>query len=86
MLKWARMNAKPTKSRSLVMVRGRVMNVEPFDINGAVIPCIQKKPVRSLGRMIDHTLQDTSQKEQLEMEIDKYMTVFKLRTAFLFQI
>ena len=70
-LKWARMKAKPSKSRSLVMVRGRVMNIEPFEVDGVVIPCIQKKPVRSLGRMIDHTLSDKSPKEDLEKEIDE---------------
>ena len=74
-LKWARMNAKPGKSRSIVMVSGRVMRVEPFEVEGIIIPCIQRKPVRSLGRIIDHTLNDKSQRDALTLEIDQAIGV-----------
>ena len=42
------------------------MNVEPFTVDRVTMPNIQKKPVRSLGRMINHTLSDKEQKEALE--------------------
>ena len=46
------------------------MNVEPFTVDRVTMPNIQRKPVRSLGRMIDHTLSDKEQKEALEEGIE----------------
>ena len=60
---WARMKLKPGKSRSLVIKRGKSLNVEPFAVGGElvdgevvggeVIPSLQKKPLRTLGRFYD---------------------------------
>ena len=62
-VEWARMKLKPGKSRSLVMQKGRSMNVEPFVVGaesvdgelvgGEVIPTLQRKPLRTLGRIYD---------------------------------
>ena len=70
-LDWARMAAKPAKSRSCVIKMGRCMNVEPFVVKEVVIPSIQKKPVKSLGRIIDGSLRDKSAKVNIqEMVVD----------------
>ena len=70
-LDWARMNLKAEKSRSLVMVHGRLMNVKPFAVKGVTIPSIQEKPVKSLGRIIDATLSDKLRKAELEASIEE---------------
>ena len=49
---------KPAKSRSLVMKRGEVIWEEPFQVNGQQIPGVQKKPVKSVGRVINGDLND----------------------------
>ena len=33
-LEWARMKAKASKSRSLIIVKGRCMDVDAFDLSG----------------------------------------------------
>lgn len=68
-LKWARMELKPEKSRSVVVVKGRVMDTEPFIVEEVPIPSIQKKPVKALGRIIDGSLSDRKQKAELEEKI-----------------
>ena len=50
-LKWARMALKADKSRSLFMKRGTVQKVQPFSVNGEVIPSLHTKPLRTLGRV-----------------------------------
>ena len=65
-LKWSRMMLKPTKSRSLVMQKGRVMLVEPFVVDGQVIPCIQKEPLKTLGRYFDFTITDRKARDDLK--------------------
>ena len=47
---WARMKAKPKKSRSLSLVGGSVREVH-FKIGGDQFPTFRKKPVKSLGRL-----------------------------------
>ena len=68
-LKWARMKPKPPKSRSLVMVKGRVMDVQPFVVDSLEIPSVQKKPVKSLGRVFDSSVSDRRAKKQLETKV-----------------
>ena len=57
-LKWARMNLKPSKSRSLVIKRGEVIKVEPFSVDGDIIPGLHNKPLRTLGRFFDWFISD----------------------------
>ena len=54
-----------------MMVRGRVMHVEPYQVEEETIPCIQRKPVKASGRIIDYTLSDRNQKDELENQLDK---------------
>ena len=67
-VEWARMKLKPTKLRNAVLVRGRVMDVELFSVDGAIIPSIHKKPVKTLGRIFDGTLNDRKAREELEVK------------------
>ena len=68
-VEWARMKLKPAKSRSAVLVRGGVMEVEPFSVDGTTIPSIQRKPVKTLGRIFDGTLNDRKAREELEVKV-----------------
>ena len=74
---WARMKVKPAKSRSLVVVKGRSMEVEPFVVGGEecemgreVIPCLQKKPLKTLGRWYDPLVRDNKYREELKTVLD----------------
>ena len=61
-LTWAGMTFKPTKSRSIVVVKGRIINSSQLiivsDNKIVAIPSILTCPVRFLGRTINHTLSD----------------------------
>lgn len=57
---WARMLFKPTKSRSLVLKKGRVADKFRFSIAGTLIPTISVKPMKSLGKFFDSNLRDTA--------------------------
>ena len=71
------MNLKPAKSRSLVMVKGRLMDVQPFKVGDVEIPSIQRKPVKALGRTIDATLSDKVRKDELEEMINEDIKALK---------
>ena len=74
-LEWARMKPKASKSRSLVLLRGHVMPVEPFFIGNEVIPSLHKKPLRTLGRVFDCYLEDVNAKESL---IEKFRSSLQM--------
>ncbi|KAK7880264.1 hypothetical protein WMY93_030631 [Mugilogobius chulae] len=59
LVKWARMNFKPAKSRSMVLRKGSVDSKFQFSIAGTAIPTISEKPVQSLGKVFDSSLKDT---------------------------
>ena len=59
-LQWARMSFRASKSRSLVINNGKVVNISPFSFQGALIPSIHNNPVRFLGRTIDCSISDKS--------------------------
>jgi len=54
------MQFKPSKSRSISIVKGKVED-KIFFINGEAIPTVSEKPVKSLGRWYDGDLKDTVQ-------------------------
>ena len=77
---WARMKLKPAKSRSLVIVKGRSMDVEPFAVGETVIdgwihlggegiPALQRKPLKTLGRIYDPKLSDGWYKTDLKKKL-----------------
>lgn len=60
LMTWARMAFKPAKSRSLVLRKGRVEDEYCFHLDGALIPSVSEKPIKSLGKIFDGTLRDTT--------------------------
>ena len=77
---WARMKLKPEKSRSFVMENGRAVDVEPFSVGGVlvdgqvvdgeVIPALQRKPLRTLGRVYNAGISDVWYKAELEKKVE----------------
>ncbi|KAK0153168.1 hypothetical protein N1851_005139 [Merluccius polli] len=55
---WTRMEFKPAKSRSLVLRRGRVQDRFHCKIREDIIPTVQEKPVKSLGKWYMADLND----------------------------
>ena len=55
---WARMKFKPSKSRSLVLAKGKVCNKSRFKINNEWIPTLSEKPIKCLGKWYRATLDD----------------------------
>ena len=78
-LTWARMSVKPSKSRSLIMVKGRTVNDKHFVIssNGSEnrIPSIAENPVKFLGRTISDSLSDHSQIENVKQALNKALSL-----------
>ncbi|KAL1263729.1 hypothetical protein QQF64_006468 [Cirrhinus molitorella] len=66
-IKWARMEIKPNKSRSISIVKGQLTN-ERFQINNEPIPTVLEKPIKSLGRWYSAELKDSKQVEQLRQD------------------
>ncbi|XP_069105862.1 uncharacterized protein [Argopecten irradians] len=69
---WARMKFKPTKSRSLVLKAGRVKE-ERFKVVGSDIPTISEKPVQSLGKWFDDSLNDRNSVVEMRRQADEWM-------------
>ena len=55
--KWAVMKVKPSKSRSLSIIKGKCQEIK-LAINNNVIPSIREKSVKSLGRCYSLPLTD----------------------------
>ena len=55
---WARMRFKPTKSRSLVIRKGKLEKVV-FRISNKTIPTIQENPIKCLGKWFNERMCDT---------------------------
>jgi len=53
-IEWARMQFKPSKSRSISIVKGNVDKT--FFINGEAMPTVSENPVKSLGGWYDRDL------------------------------
>jgi hypothetical protein len=73
LLSWARMRAKAVKSRSCVIQNGRSLDIEPFYVNSESIPSIQRKPVKTLGRIYDGKLVDRQAKLDLGDKVREYL-------------
>ena len=69
-IEWARMKIKPSKSRSISIVKG-VLRDTRFHIGEDPIPTVSEQPVKSLGRWYNASLKDKEQVEQLRQEIGK---------------
>ena len=88
---WARMKLKPGKSRSFVMEKGRPIDVEPFAVgrelvggqlvDGDVIPALQRKPLRTLGRVYNAGVSDVWYKAELEKKVESRLKQLNRSTA-----
>ncbi|CAM4720493.1 unnamed protein product [Leuciscus chuanchicus] len=67
---WARMKLKPSKSRSISIIKGKLTD-QRFNINETPIPLVSEQPVKSLGRWYNASLKDAEQCDQLREETIK---------------
>lgn len=67
-INWARMKMKPSKSRSISVVKG-VLRDTRFYIGDDPVPTVSEQPVKSLGRWYNSSLEDKEQVQQLMQEI-----------------
>ncbi|XP_042072404.1 uncharacterized protein LOC121813033 [Haplochromis burtoni] len=67
-IEWARMEFKPSKSRSISIIKGK-LTAEQFYISGEPIPTVLEKPIKSLGRWYNADLNDMWQLEQLRQNL-----------------
>merc|ERR1739842_208648 len=79
-LKWAGLSIKPEKSRSLVIIRGRVSNKTP-SIEGVPITSITEKPVKYLGKLYNKT--HTEQEPAQEVLVDLKQSLRKIATIMI---
>lgn len=61
------MEIKPSKSRSIFIVKGQLAN-ERFHVNNEPLPTILEKPIKSLGRWYSAEHKDSKQVEQLRQD------------------
>ncbi|KAF7653375.1 hypothetical protein LDENG_00083870 [Lucifuga dentata] len=73
LIAWARMWFKPAKSRALVLKQGKVMDKFCFSLGGIQILSITEKPVRSLGKVFDCTLNDTASLQSTRGELESWL-------------
>lgn len=70
---WGRLTFKPTKSRSLIINKGKVSQ-RTFQMQGETIPSITQNPIKCLGKWFHDSLCDTlntkSTKEQLKVWLE----------------
>ena len=72
LIQWAWMSFKPTKSRALVM-KGKVTDRFRFNSEGKQIPTIFEKPVKSLGKVFDSSLKDSSSVQSTCQELETWL-------------
>lgn len=58
LMKCARMSFKPSKSRSVVLRKGKVIGKSSFSIENTTIPTITENSVKSLGKTFNAALKD----------------------------
>ncbi|XP_016090515.1 polycystic kidney disease protein 1-like 2 [Sinocyclocheilus grahami] len=66
-IRWAQMEIKPGKSRSISIIKGRLTN-DRFCIAGEPIPTVMEKPFKSLRHWYTADLKDSKHVEQLRQE------------------
>ncbi|XP_016102606.1 uncharacterized protein [Sinocyclocheilus grahami] len=64
---WARMKLKPSKSRSISIVRRKLID-QRFHIDETPIPMVQEMPVKSFGQWYNASFKDSDQSDQLREE------------------
>ena len=72
---WARMSFRASKSRSMVIGKGKVIDISSFSFKGEIIPSIHANPLRFLGRTIDFTVSDKHSVEKFATEVLSGLTL-----------
>ena len=67
-LKWAGLSIKPEKSRSLVIIEGKVSKKTP-SIEGVPVTSIAEKPIKYLGKVYNKTLNEQKQADEVLGEL-----------------
>ncbi|XP_076079229.1 uncharacterized protein LOC143049501 [Mytilus galloprovincialis] len=73
MIKWARMKFKPSKSRSLIVRKGKVQD-ETFELAGEKIPTVGEKPVKCLGKKFDATPANMVNMGEVQVQLVEWLT------------
>ena len=68
---WARMRFKPTKSRSLVVKKGKVTSRFKLCIQNEEIPSLEDNPIKCLGKWFDSTLKDTGRQSMVRQQAEE---------------
>ncbi|XP_075893028.1 uncharacterized protein LOC142895694, partial [Nelusetta ayraudi] len=74
LMTWARMSFKPSKSRFMVLKRGKVADKFWFSISGIAIPSITEQPIKRLGKLFDATLKDSAAIQKSIEELGGWLT------------
>jgi len=69
-----RMELKPAKSRVLVGTKRKVTDKFCLSVRGTSIPSVTEKPAKSLGKMFDSTLKNTSALQATSSELGTWLT------------
>ncbi|KAL7880337.1 hypothetical protein SRHO_G00025910 [Serrasalmus rhombeus] len=74
LMKWVWMHFKPAKSRSMVLRKGgKVQEKFWFYMAGTAIPTITEKPVKSLHKVYDSSLKDSTSIQSTYAELDGWL-------------
>ena len=72
---WARMSFRAAKSRSMLVDKGKAIDISPFSFSCEIIPSIHANPVRFLSRTIDFTVSDKHSVEKFVTEVLSGLTL-----------
>ena len=72
LIDWARMKFKPSKSRSLILQKGKIQN-RKIRIGEEEIPTIREKPVKSLGKWFRDSLNDREGINEMLSQAERWM-------------
>ncbi|RXN12199.1 reverse transcriptase [Labeo rohita] len=70
---WARMSFKPEKSRSLVLKKGKVTDEFRFRLGQHQIPSFTEKPVKSLGKAFNCSLNDRDSIRETSTDMEGWL-------------
>ena len=70
---WARRSLHASKPWSLLL-KGIALERGRFKLSGKIIPAIQEKSIKSLGKHIDHSLRDTVTIQETKVNLEKWLT------------
>lgn len=73
MISWARLKFKPSKSRSLVVRKGKVRG-ETFKFAGEQTPTVGDKSVKYLGKKFDATLAHSGNSKEIQTQLVDWLS------------